>query len=187
MNRAAPIGVKYWEIGNELNGNGYFGTGLNWQTDLHSTAVGAARQNDPNLSPAFYGQHVVQFAAAMKAVDPTIKIGAVLDNASNYDPFVLEAAAPAMDFGIVHYYPSLSQSGSTANRATQATNFLAASDRRSEYDQQRAKYSSMSTPLLMRAIFPSSSPNLATWAQPFLAWAKAYRRSSTIADFYRAA
>jgi len=121
MNRAEPVGVKYWEIGNELNGNGYFGPNLNWQHDQHSLAVGAARQGDPNLSPTFYGQQVVIFADAMKAVDPTIKIGAVLNNASNYDPFVLAEAAPSMDFGIVHYYPSL---GSTSD--TNVTNFLAA-------------------------------------------------------------
>jgi hypothetical protein len=121
INRAAPIGVKYWEIGNELNGNGYFGTGLNWQTDLHYTGTGASRQGQANLSPTFYGQQIPIFAAAMKAVDPTIKIGAVLDNASNYDPFVLQAAAPSMDFGIVHYYPNLSGTSNTT-----VNNFLAA-------------------------------------------------------------
>ena len=120
IQRAAPLGVQYWEIGNELNGNGYFGPGLNWQNDRHSLAVGAARQGDPNLSPTFYGQQVVVFSAAMKAVDPTIKIGGVLDNASNYDPFVLQAASSAMDFGIVHYYPNLS--GTTDNTVL---NFLA--------------------------------------------------------------
>ena len=128
LNRAAPLGVQNWEIGNELNGNGYFGPNLNWQNDKHSLAVGAARQNDPNLSPTFYGQQLIGFAKAMKAVDPTIKIGGVLNNASNYDPFVLQAsvvdpntqqtqyAADFMDFGIVHYYPNYG--GSTDSAAT---------------------------------------------------------------------
>jgi hypothetical protein len=132
IQRAAPLGIQQWEIGNELNGNGYFGTGLNWQNDKHSLATGAARQNDPNLSPTFYGQHLIAFAQAMKAVDPTIKIGGVLNNASNYDPFVLQASVPDpdnpgqnlyaanfMDFGIVHYYPNYSGSTETA-----ATNFI---------------------------------------------------------------
>ena len=118
IQRAAPLGVQQWEIGNELNGNGYFGPNLNWQNDKHSLATGAVRQNDPNLSPTFYGQHVIGFAQAMKAVDPTIKIGATMNNASNYDPFVLQASIPDpnnpqqnlyaanfIDFGIVHYYP----------------------------------------------------------------------------------
>ena len=133
MNRPEPVGVQYWEIGNELNGNGYFGPGLNWQHDRHSLAVGAARQGDPNLSPTFYGQQVVVFAAAMKAVDPTIKIGGVLNNASNYDPFVLQAAAPSMDFGIVHYYPNYSGTTDSAaltfltNRVTDIPNVITSS------------------------------------------------------------
>lgn len=133
LQRAAPLGVQYWEIGNEIGGNGYFGPGLNWQNDRHSLAVGAARQGDPNLSPTFYGRQIVSFAAAMKAVDPTIKIGGGLSNASNYDPFMLQAtaqnpvtlqnqtAAQAMDFAILHYYPNYSGTSST-----NATNFLAA-------------------------------------------------------------
>ena len=130
INHAAPIGVQYWEIGNELNGNGYFGTGLNWQTDLHYTGSGASRQGQPDLSPTFYGQQIPLFAAAMKAVDPTIKIGGVLDNASNYDPYVLQGAASSMDFGIVHYYPNLSGTGNTtvrnflSARATDIPNFI---------------------------------------------------------------
>ncbi len=121
IQHAAPIGVKYWEIGNELNGNGYFGTNLNWQTDLHYTGTGASRQGQANLSPTFYGQQIPLFAAAMKAVDPTIQIGGVLDNASNYDPLVLQGGASSMDFGIVHYYPTLTNT----NNST-VTNFLAA-------------------------------------------------------------
>ncbi|HTQ37592.1 MAG TPA: PEP-CTERM sorting domain-containing protein [Pirellulales bacterium] len=118
--RAAPIGVQYWEIGNEINGNGYF-SGLNWQNDLHYAGTGADRVGQPNLSPTFYGQQIPLFASAMEAVDPTIKIGGVLDNASNYDPYVLQGAASSMNFGIVHYYPNLSGTGNTTVR-----NFLAA-------------------------------------------------------------
>jgi hypothetical protein len=113
IKRAAPIGVQYWEIGNEINGNGYF-SGLNWQVDLHYTGTGSSRVGQSNLSPTFYGQQIPLFAAAMKAVDPTIKIGGVLNNASNYDPFVLQGAASSMDFGIVHYYPNLGGTSDTA-------------------------------------------------------------------------
>jgi len=120
IHRAAPIGVQYWEIGNELNGNGYF-SGQDWQTDLHYTGTGSSRVGQPNLSPTYYGQQIPIFAAAMKAVDPTIKIGGVLDDASNFDPYVLQAGATGMDFGIVHYYPNLSGTGNST-----VTNFLAA-------------------------------------------------------------
>jgi len=56
---------QYWEIGNEIYGNGYYGSA--WETDDHASK-----------SPATYASNVLQYASAMKAVDPTIKIGAVL-------------------------------------------------------------------------------------------------------------
>jgi alpha-L-arabinofuranosidase len=51
-------GVKYWEIGNEIYGNGYYGA--DWEADNH-----------PSKSPAAYAQNVVQYASAMKTIDPT--------------------------------------------------------------------------------------------------------------------
>src|ERR671928_77302 len=58
-------GAKYWTIGNENYGNGHYGA--NWEADDHA-----------DKSPTEYGNEVVAFADAMKAVDPTIKVGAVL-------------------------------------------------------------------------------------------------------------
>jgi len=99
-------GVKYWEIGNELYGNGYYGT--DWETDDHASK-----------SPATYASNVLQYAAAMKAVDPSIKIGAVLTlpgnwpdgvvgsgDSGDWNKTVLSAAGKAIDFVIVHLYPS---------------------------------------------------------------------------------
>ena len=114
-----PIGIQYWEIGNEINGNGYYSdidANWNWQTDLHAPP-GSVRGNNPLLSPTAYGQNFVEFASAMKAVDPTIKIGAVLvgpggvgdlpaNPARDWDRNVLLQAGDVMDFGIYHYYIS---------------------------------------------------------------------------------
>ena len=33
MNHPAPVGIKYWEIGNEPYGNGYYGGGNDWEND----------------------------------------------------------------------------------------------------------------------------------------------------------
>lgn len=98
-------GVKYWEIGNELYGNGHYGSG--WEADEH-----------PDKSPAGYAGLVREFALAMKAVDPTIKVGAVLTtpgewpdgivaggDAGTWNQVVLSIAGPVVDFGIVHWYP----------------------------------------------------------------------------------
>jgi hypothetical protein len=99
-------GVKYWEIGNEIPGNGEYGA--KWETDLHSSH-----------SATTYANNLLQFASAMKAVDPTIKIGAVLctpgswpdgivgpGDTMDWNDTVLSIAGPKIDFVIVHYYPS---------------------------------------------------------------------------------
>jgi hypothetical protein len=52
-------GFKYWEIGNENYGT--------WETD----------NNNPPNDPVEYATRFVQYYQAMKAVDPTIRIGAV--------------------------------------------------------------------------------------------------------------
>jgi hypothetical protein len=61
----------------------------------------------------------VQYARAMKAVDPTVKIGVVLIDPGNWpdgvvasgdakawNQTVLSIAGPDVDFGILHYYPN---------------------------------------------------------------------------------
>jgi hypothetical protein len=93
-------GVKYWEVGNEVYGNG--GYGSSWETDLHSAR-----------DPATYGANVALFASAMKAVDPTIKVGVVLTAPGNWpdgqtpswNSTVLAKCGSAIDFVIVHWYP----------------------------------------------------------------------------------
>lgn len=87
-----PLNVKYWEVGNEVYQNGYYG-GEGSEVDLHAPYPAdikenaKARQKNPKLSPEAYGQAVVQFAKAMKAVDARIKVGASLDVpvANNWD------------------------------------------------------------------------------------------------------
>lgn len=93
-------GVKYWEIGNEVYGNGEYGS--SWETDLHSAH-----------DPATYGANVAQFASAMKAVDSSIKVGAVLTAPGNWpdgqtpswNSTVLANCGTAIDFVVVHWYP----------------------------------------------------------------------------------
>jgi len=93
-------GVKYWEVGNEVYGNGEYGA--HWEEDLHSA-------HDPST----YGANVAQFASAMKAVDSTIKVGAVLTTPGNWpdgvspdwNSGVLTKCGSVIDFVIVHWYP----------------------------------------------------------------------------------
>ncbi len=103
-------GVKYWEIGNEVYGNGEYGA--SWETDLHSA-------HDPGT----YGANVALFSAAMKAVDPTIKVGVVLaapgywpdGQSPDWNTNVLAQCGTAIDFVIVHWYAQNPGSESDAN------------------------------------------------------------------------
>ncbi len=96
--------IKYWEIGNEIYGNGSYGA--NWEYDLHA-----------QKGPAAYANNAAQFIQAMKVVDPSIKIGAVLTAPGNWpdgvvasgdtmdwNHTVLSILGSKIDFGIVHWY-----------------------------------------------------------------------------------
>lgn len=76
--------VRYWEIGNE--------------SDMSGSYNGII----PNIST--YVADFGEFAAAMKAVDPTIRIGANANSSSNYRA-LLNANHANIDFLVVHTYP----------------------------------------------------------------------------------
>jgi hypothetical protein len=121
INHPAPVGIKYWEIGNETYGTGYYsgdgggnGYSVNYAVPYPYTTY--PRAGNPALSPAAYGQEVVQFSQAMKAVDPTIKIGVVVStplgdyswdsyDGQHWTPQVLSQCASNIDFLIAHWYP----------------------------------------------------------------------------------
>ena len=163
INHDAPLGIQYWEIGNELNGNGFYGTNLDWQYDLHApytngVSCGTGCTDYPNrvgypggvgynggsgsagLGPADYGQNFIEFHDAMKFVDPTIKVGAVLvgsgtgntaSASTNWDIQVMQTAGETMDFGIYHFYVD---NGSSTNAVLNATDDLPA-----EFDLLRSR------------------------------------------------
>ena len=118
-------GVKYWEIGNEQYGDGIYGA--NWEANNYS-----------DKSPAQYATELLQFASAMKAVDPSIKIGAVLTLPGNWpdsvvasgasgdwNQQVLSIAGSAIDFAIVHFYPPSSLGASVVDAPDQLGGELA--------------------------------------------------------------
>ncbi|WP_432102022.1 cellulose binding domain-containing protein [Streptomyces sp. bgisy091] len=103
-NVTKDYGAKYWEIGNEIYGNGHYGSG--WEHDDHE-----------DKSPKEYARQVRAYASAMKAVDPTVKIGAVLTtpgewpdgvvgpgDSGDWNHTVLPEVADVIDFVSVHWY-----------------------------------------------------------------------------------
>ncbi len=112
-NRDHRYGVKYWEIGNEVYGNGFY-NGKGWELDLHAplSANPADILKNPKLGPQMYGEQVAAFSKAMKAIDPTIKVGAVMTTpggwpdgeAPRWNPTVLKACGSNIDFVVIHWY-----------------------------------------------------------------------------------
>ncbi|MGH7992712.1 MAG: hypothetical protein ACREDQ_04290, partial [Limisphaerales bacterium] len=120
ISRTAPLGFKYWEIGNECYGG--------WETDSNAVA------HDPYT----YALRATNYLALMRAVDPTIKVGVVstpgedssVNNTSHpaFNPregvshngwtpvllATLNAAGVTPDFLVDHFY---SESGSDNDAA----------------------------------------------------------------------
>ena len=112
ISRPAPLGFKYWEIGNEVYG-------ASWETD----------SNTVPHDPYTYALRARDYISLMKAADPTIKVGVVVvpgeDNYANntshpatnsrthvvhngWTPVLLNTLAGlpvTPDFAIHHRYP----------------------------------------------------------------------------------
>jgi hypothetical protein len=100
-NKVRRYGVRDWEIGEEVYLNGFFPE-FSYEPDAHT-----------DKSPQAYAASVVAYARAMKAVDPSIRIGVGLfvagPDASVYRDWnetVLRVAGRAIDFVDLHWYPS---------------------------------------------------------------------------------
>lgn len=90
MNKEKQYGAEYWEVGNE--------------PDLY-----VARPGEPPLDPAWYAEQFRAYVAAMKAVDPSIKVlGPVVSNEGKLDewmrPFITACGGIA-DGLSWHFYP----------------------------------------------------------------------------------
>ena len=117
--------VKYWEVGNEVYGNGTYGA--NWEADSHCdtspsggpVTIGSEPSQTYNCGPATYASNVAQYITAMHAANANAKVCAVLttpgfwpDNVTNsqtspqpWNQTVLTALGFSLQCVIVHYYP----------------------------------------------------------------------------------
>jgi hypothetical protein len=76
-----PFGFKLWQVGDEVYNNGYYGVDHTGNPDLHGAIPTGPKdlvklKNDSKLSPSSYAENFKAFAQAMKAVDPSIQVGA---------------------------------------------------------------------------------------------------------------
>jgi cellulose binding protein with CBM2 domain/fibronectin type III domain protein len=146
-------GVRYWEIGNENYGNGHYGSA--WEADDHA-----------DKSPTQYATLVRDYATAMKAVDPTIKVGAVLTtpgewpdgitaegDSGTWNQVVLRTAGSVIDFAIVHWYPT----GSSGPEVLTKTNRTA--DQVRLVREQSLRYAGKELPVAMTEVNTSYGRN----------------------------
>jgi len=118
---ARPLHVIYWEIGSETFANGYYGIkhkeggeveDLHFRYSSSKSESEKIRNGNRELGPGAYGANLIEFAKAMKAVDPNIKIGAVLvtpkDNewAPDWNSNVLKTVGHSADFLVMHWRPT---------------------------------------------------------------------------------
>lgn len=85
-------GVEYWEVGNELEGR--------WE-------MGSTLPDGSRMTGGVYAKRFIEYAKAMKAVDPSIKVGGPTA-ASTRAPFMedlLRIAGDHVDFLSFHTYP----------------------------------------------------------------------------------
>lgn len=102
-----PLGITYWEFGNEVYG-GQAGTDcVSWGWEEVWTCDG--REYVQGIgSGAERHEGYLEFREAMRAVDPTIKLGAVgvpvQSDWSNWGNEVIAEAGEALDFYVIHEY-----------------------------------------------------------------------------------
>jgi hypothetical protein len=121
---AASDNVQYWEVGNEVYGNGTYGA--NWEADAHcetslngsAVIIGSEPSQTYNCGPAQYAANFLQLQSAVHAVSSSARVCAVLttpgfwpDGVTNseypqsWNQTVLTALKANTQCVIVHYYP----------------------------------------------------------------------------------
>jgi Cellulose binding domain/Fibronectin type III domain len=122
---SAADGVKYWEVGNEVYGNGTYGA--NWEADSHCdtspsggpVTIGSEPSQTYNCGPGTYAAGVAQYISAMHAANSNAKVCAILttpgfwpDGVTNsqtspepWNQTVLTDLGPSTQCVVVHYYP----------------------------------------------------------------------------------
>jgi Cellulose binding domain len=121
---AASDSVGYWEVGNEVYGNGTYGA--NWEADAHCetslngppVTIGSEPSQTYDCGPSQYAANVASYESAIHAVNANAKVCAILttpgfwpDGVTNseypqsWNQTVLTALGSQTQCVVVHYYP----------------------------------------------------------------------------------
>jgi len=129
LNHPKPFGFKFWQIGDEPYNNGYPGGDQASNPNLYGPPIPGKPYREKltrtvALSPDSYAHKLALFAKAMKAVDPSIQIGAGLTirpfpgiyvkvsdqdiwlqrNLASWNQGVLKSACESFDFVVLPWF-----------------------------------------------------------------------------------
>ncbi|HEU5331773.1 MAG TPA: cellulose binding domain-containing protein [Actinocrinis sp.] len=183
--------IQYWEVGNEVYGNGTYGA--NWETDSHCTTsasggpvtIGSEPSQTFNCGPSTYASNVLGYMSAMKAVSANIHVCAVVttpgfwpDNVTNtatspqsWNQTVLTALGSKTDCVIVHYYPGGSNAAAMLTDPQDISGIV--STIKSEV-QQFAKVNPANVPIIVTEtnsnVDMDTQPNALFAADMYMTW-----------------
>ena len=185
-------GVKYWEVGNEVYGNGTYGA--NWEADAHCdtslsggpVTIGSEPSQTYNCGPSTYAAGVAQYMTAMHSADPNAKVCAVLttpgfwpDGVTNsqtspqpWNQTVLAALGSSLQCVIVHYYPGGSSAAGMLTDPADIAGIVAALH--SEITQYAGISNAASIPILVTetnsTVDTDTQPGALFAADMYLTW-----------------
>jgi hypothetical protein len=170
---AASDSVGYWEVGNEVYGNGTYGS--NWEADAHcetslngpAVTIGSEPSQTYDCGPTQYAANFLQIQSAIHAVDPGAQVCAVLttpgfwpDGVTNseypepWNQTVLSALGSQTQCVIVHYYPGGS---STAAMLTDPSDIAGIV---STLHSEISEYAGISNPSSVPVIVTETNPSI---------------------------
>jgi len=176
---AASDGVAYWEVGNEVYGNGTYGS--NWESDAHCdtslngtpVTIGSEPSQTYDCGPTQYAANFLQFQSAIHAVDPSAQVCAVLttpgfwpDGVTNseypesWNQTVLTALGSSTQCVIVHYYPGGSSTAAMLTDPTDIGGII------STLHSEISEYAGISDTASVPVIVTETNPSIDLDTQP---------------------
>jgi hypothetical protein len=177
--KSASDNVKFWEVGNEVYGNGTYGA--NWEADSHCdtsaggspVTVGSEPSQTYDCGPSTYAKNFLAFQSAMQAADSGAKVCAVLttpgfwpDGVTNsqypqsWNQTVLTALGSHTQCVIVHYYPGGSTTAGMLTDPQDIAGIVAT------LHSQISQYAGISTPASIPVIVTETNSSLDLDTQP---------------------
>jgi hypothetical protein len=176
---AASDNVGYWEVGNEVYGNGTYGA--NWEADAHcetslngpAVTIGSEPSQTYDCGPTQYAANFLQYESAIHAANANAKVCAVVttpgfwpDNVTNseypqsWNQTVLTALKSNTQCVIVHYYPGGSTTAGMLTDPTDISGII------STLHTELSQYAGISNPASIPIIVTETNSSIDMDTQP---------------------